>query len=290
MARNKAVWLAGLLFRRGHLSREEIFAAWADVDERGRRMAPSTFYDNRNLLLSRYGISIRSDHGLYSLDIGGSRERAFLESLLGSEEQEQSSAGIIAEQRPAGTEWVAELSRAMERSTAVEMRYAPFDKPEYSTTLSPYCLRVFRSRLYCVGYSSHHGSIRTFALDRIAALKPTSAPQHRRGDFNARRYFAHSFGIYGGDSLSVEHVVLLADERSAAFLRSLPLHSSQREQKPTATGERYTTAFSLDISVTDDFVRELLYYASGILVKSPRSLARRIEAEARAVAEAYRRP
>ena len=35
MTKNKAVWLAQLLFRRGRLSREEIFSAWADGDEKG---------------------------------------------------------------------------------------------------------------------------------------------------------------------------------------------------------------------------------------------------------------
>ena len=217
MTKNKAVWLAQLLFRRGRLSREEIFSAWADVDEKGQRMAPSTFYDNRNQLFSRYGIRLRSDHGYYSLDIGGGRERDFLETLLRSE-GEGGAPSAIGGRQPAGFDKVAPIARAIEDGMAIGMIYAPYDKPRYSTTFSPYCLRLFRSRLYSVGFSSRHDGLRTFALDRIASLRPSSAPPHRRGNFDPRRYFAHSFGIYGGMDLKSEHIVLLADARSASTM------------------------------------------------------------------------
>ena len=286
MTKNKAVWLAQLLFRRGRLSREEIFSAWADVDEKGQRTAPSTFYDNRNQLFSRYGIRLRSDHGYYSLDIGGGRERDFLETLLRSE-GEGGAPSAIGGRQPAGFDKVAPIARAIEDGMAIGMIYAPYDKPRYSTTFSPYCLRLFRSRLYSVGFSSRHDGLRTFALDRIASLRPSSAPPHRRGNFDPRRYFAHSFGIYGGMDLKSEHIVLLADARSAAFLRSLPLHPSQSETKLPAPEGRYVSTFTLDVSVTDDFVRELFYYASGIRVIAPATLARRITDEARAVLSAY---
>ena len=56
MSRNKAIWLARLLFRRGQLTKDEILDAWGRCDENARRMAPSTFYDNRHLLEERFGI------------------------------------------------------------------------------------------------------------------------------------------------------------------------------------------------------------------------------------------
>lgn len=100
MSRNKAIWIAKLLFRRGQLSREEILAAWASCDENAKPMAPSTFYDNRHLLWERYGINIRVSHGLYSLDLREGREQEFLNQLFYDDEGYDNSDTVIREPRP----------------------------------------------------------------------------------------------------------------------------------------------------------------------------------------------
>ncbi len=175
MGRNKAIWLAKLLFRRGQLSREEILAAWAACDEKAQPMASSTFYDNRHLLWERYGISIRVDRGLYSLDLREGREQEFLRQLFSGEDCND-GAPIMREPRPAGYVHIAAVSRAMDRRTCLEAVYSPFDKPQYKMLLAPYCLRTFRGRCYVVGFSSVHREVRTFALDRMSSLAPTPKP------------------------------------------------------------------------------------------------------------------
>ncbi len=287
MSRNKAIWLAKLLFKRGQLSRKEILDAWAAWDEKAQPMASSTFYDNLHLLWERYGINVRTDNGLYSLELREGREQVFLRQLFCEEEDNGVPPTVIREPRPAGYIYIAAISRAMERHTCIETVYAPFDKPQYSMLLSPYCLRVFRGRCYVVGFSSFHHEVRTFALDRIISLSPTPKPFPRAPKFDAREYFANSFGVYGGMNQKAEHIILEADALNASFLRTLPLHSSQKELPTKTDGRKYAFRFELHICVTADFLHELLYYGAGIRVVSPENLKNDLQREANAMLSAY---
>ena len=117
MSRNKAIWLARLLFRRGQLTKDEILDAWGRCDENARRMAPSTFYDNRHLLEERFGIKLKCESGYYSLDLRDGKERDFMKQLFRYDDTAHDSAPAIYidEQLPAGYRHVAAITEAMER-------------------------------------------------------------------------------------------------------------------------------------------------------------------------------
>ena len=148
MSRNKAIWLARLLFRRGQLTKDEILDAWGRCYENARRMAPSTFYDNRHLLEERFGIKLKCESGYYSLDLRDGKERDFMKQLFRYDDTAHDSAPAIYidEQLPAGYRHVAAITEAMERRLWLETEYEPFDKPGYTTALAPYCLRTYRGR------------------------------------------------------------------------------------------------------------------------------------------------
>jgi predicted DNA-binding transcriptional regulator YafY len=64
------------------------------------------------------------------------------------------------------------------------------------------------------------------------------------------------------------HVVIRAHDWTPNYLRTLPLHHSQRELSST---EHYTD-FSFDIRPTSDFLAQLLSQGSGIEVLEPQEL------------------
>ena len=64
------------------------------------------------------------------------------------------------------------------------------------------------------------------------------------------------------------HVVVRAHNFTPNYLRTLPLHHSQRE---LATTEHYTD-FSFDIRPTADFLDELLKHGDGIELLEPLDL------------------
>lgn len=321
MSRNKAIWLARLLFRRGQLTKDEILDAWGRCDKNARRMAPSTFYDNRHLLEERFGIKLKCESGYYSLDLRDGKERDFMKQLFRYDDTAHDSAPAIYidEQLPAGYRHVAAITEAMERRLWLETEYEPFDKPGYTTALAPYCLRTFRGRCYVVGLSERHNGIRTFALDRIARARITEHSFRTDSHFSAARYFANSFGAYGGMDLKAEHIVIDADTRAAAYLRTRPLHDSQREvcradstHRNKTAGEKrrqhtqetplkntyhdnntkeeeYPYRFEMDVAISADFVRELLYYGNEIRIAQPAALQEMILEAAEKTVAVYRR-
>jgi len=67
------------------------------------------------------------------------------------------------------------------------------------------------------------------------------------------------------DETPMAHIVVRAHNWTPNYLRTLPLHHSQRE---IASTEHYAD-FSFDIRPTADFLGQLLSYGDGIEVLSP---------------------
>lgn len=274
----KSIWLARLLYRHDGLTKQEILDAWRDEDDRGRPMAASTFYDNRRYLESRYGLCIECRGGRYVLSHGQAGDDAVLRHLLGGPD-----TASVQPDEPAGAHWIPLLADSIEWNGRLRMEYAPLDKPAYETYLDPYCLRRVQGCYYVVGRSSRHGEIRNFATDRIGALTALPMRFRRATDFRADEWFAHSFGAFGGTDLRAEHVVLAPlSARMAAYLRTRPLHPSQRE---TSVGE--DVRFELDVAPTRDFIGQLLAFGADLSVLAPASLRQRLRDEIRDMLSRY---
>ena len=273
---DKTIWLARLLYQRGPLTRKEIAEAWCDMDSKGHPLPKSTFYDNCNYLESRYGMRIVQANRRYSLEIPYNDQRLMRLLLEDPTETED------VETKVKGAQWFPLLEEAISEGNLLRMTYAPLDKAAYDTDFAPYCLRQFRKNGYCVGFSSRHQEVRNFALDRVEAL--TVLPQHYHipGDFCADEYFRHSFGVFGGKDAQPEHIVLETDERTAAYLRSRPLHTSQHETRLVDA-----VRIELDVAPTKDFISELLSFGPSLVVVQPEHLRKEIRQKIKKAAEAY---
>lgn len=276
---NKALFIARLLYRHPDgLAKRDILAAWADEDDAGRPMAESTFYDNRGYLATRFGLHIDCRGGRYRLVVDESMDNALLRHLVGD-----TDATDAQDAPQPGDEWLPVVADAIALSRRLLLTYAPLDKPSYSTDLCPYTLRRIHGRNYLVGLSRHHNEVRTFALDRIAALSLRTSGFRRPTDFNADAWFAAGYGAFGGATLMPEHVVLRPlTAHIAAYLRQRPLHTSQREvssshSESTISKNNLPTAdFALDVALTPDFLNTLLTLAPDVRILAPDALRRRI--------------
>ena len=125
-------------------------------------------------------------------------------------------------------------------------------------------------------FSQKHFEISTkicdFALDRITMMALTDETFEMPADFSAQAYFAEYFGVLTNDT-PLAHVVLRAHKWMPNYLRTLPLHHSQRELESTA----YYTDFCYDIRPTSDFLGELLRHSNGIEVLQPLDLRQKMK-------------
>lgn len=274
---NKSIWLA-LLLSRSHngLTLADIRSAWADEDPAGRPMARSTFYDNCRYLSDRYGLCLRREDGRYRLLLPDGEAPGLFQSLFGGEEPDRHTA------RDAAT--AAVLAEAIHECREVRMEYHSLSHPPYTTTLRPYCLREAAARGYVVGHSSHHGEVRTFAIDRILTLTTLAARFTRPPSFSAEGWFAHSVGAFGGAHLRPERVVIEPlTAHITSLLRSRPLHASQHEE--SAEG---AVRFVMEVAVTPDFFGQLLSFGAEVRIAAPATLRRRLQHEVQRMAEVYK--
>ena len=259
MAVNKKLWLIRLLHQHPQgLSRQEILNAWADEDDRGRPMPPSTFHDQCNEMMRTYGVRAVQKNGRYTLQHTDSGEADFFNYLLERNEDFQVARSLF----------LPDLHEAIERRRVVKMKYQSLNKEPYECSLSPYCLRFTQGNAYVVGFSSHHSQVRTFALDRICYVQLLPQRFTRPATFNAAIYFQHSYGAFGGNDVAPEAVELRCDEWLTSYLRQRPLHPSQRETAPGC--------FTLNVALTKDFVSALLSFGPTLEVVAPTALRERL--------------
>lgn len=267
---NKSLWLLRLLHNHPHrFTRKEILDAWSAEDERGRPMPPSTFYDQCSEIERVYGVHVVNEHHRYALRHSHREGSDLLNFLIGN-----NSSTDIKDER-----WIVPLHNAIDERRMVRLSYQSIGKQVYDTFLSPYCLRMAQGRCYVVGFSSHHSSVRIFALDRIAMLTQTPSRFLRPTGFNAARFFQHSFGAFGGEELQPQHVVMRCNDWLTHYLRQRPLHLSQHESE--------TGRFELDVALTKDFIATLQSFGSALKIEAPESLIAHICKNAREVLVQY---
>ena len=90
-------------------------------------------------------------------------------------------------------------------------------------------MKVYHQRWYVVGYIKELGCIRNIALDRTLEMNISDTPFTLPKNFNAKKYYANTVGIYVNDESKPTKVKIRAYGVQIEYLRTLPLHSSQKE-------------------------------------------------------------
>lgn len=138
--------------------------------------------------------------------------------------------------------------------------------------LKPHFLKESQQRWYLAGFDAD-GELKTFGLDRmqnVSVLKDERFVRDESIDIPA--LFSESFGIWNDPSDPVEEIVLKYDKLDGAFVKTLPLHSSQEILSDTTDG----LIVRLRLRITNDFVMALLARSRSVEVISPEHLRRRL--------------
>ena len=175
---------------------------------------------------------------------------------------------VMCEEAPSGNAFLTELLEAMKESRIVQLAYKDYyGESIRQVELQPYIVRLFRQRWYVVG-KVRGAAIQRFSLDRIVRLDITERQFQLPRDFSAKAYFEGAFGIIvEPEEYDVETIRLKAYDvnHRREYLRSLPLHHSQRE---TEQAPDYSV-FELRLAPTYDFVQAILAMGDEVEVLAP---------------------
>jgi len=200
---------------------------------------------------------------------------------------------VMFEDIPSGNDYLLTVLEAMKENRVLTMTYQDyFDEEPREIMLEPYCVRVFRQRWYVIGVMqnepegeepselTNQGRIRRYALDRVQQLEIISQIFSMSRGFSVESYFADALGIIvEPEEYDVETIRLKVYDinHRCEYLRSLPLHHSQREVEKH---EDYSI-FEVRVMPTYDFIKELLSMGGEVEVISPayvrEEMKRRIE-------------
>lgn len=181
---------------------------------------------------------------------------------------------ISLEHIPSSEPFLTDIIQAMRENKVVSFTYQSFDREAPTQhSLMPYALKLFRQRWYIVGRPPADDRILTFATDRICTLTIEEQTFKYPTSFDVNDYYHDSYGIIIEEGQPSEHIVIKVAVSQVKYVRSLPLHHSQRE---TSTTNEYSI-FEYDLKPTYDFEQEILSHREDFEVLSPDSLRNKMK-------------
>ena len=289
---NRYLWLIELLSYSKGLSKSEIDSRWANsvFNDDGKGTIPRrTFIRMKENILSLFDIQIvydRKEKKYYiENDISGCNKNtqfllsAFAVNQMVSENRDLTGR-ILLEDTPTGSNvFLPEITTAMRENRRLSITYQNYEmQTAREFEIEPYALRYFGRRWYVLAHNGFHDSLRLYALDRMKDVKISDKLFKLPEDFSADDYFSRYFGVIVTDG-KAENIQLKTSDTRAKYLRSLPLHRSQKEIA--------SNLFELHLVPTDDFINAVRAMGTEVEVVSPDWLRKRLLQDAKDLVKKY---
>ena len=239
-----------------------------------------TFQRDKKLMSEVFGkeIKYRKSQNVYYLE--DSLEEDIFDNILLVEayRETEGNANIMffEKRKSLGLHNLHDLVQAISQQKLVKFEYRKFSEDKAVVkTLEPYALKEFRNRWYLLGNEkgSKEFFMKTYGLDRIRGLEVLNT-NFEKVDFDIDAVFKNSFGIISTLDKAPEEIILSMTAEQGNFLKTLPIHHSQKIIKDTADEVR----ISLKLFPTYDFIQEMLSLAGLVKVLEPKSLRERLNA------------
>lgn len=260
------IWIINTIYRSKYITLQELNERWVQTEmSEGMPMNRITFNRHRAAIEEMFDISIecqRKGGYFYYIDNeevfkNNNLQHWLLDSLSISNMLMESSLlkeRIMLENIPAGKQYLQPIINAMKQGHKLQMTYHKFGQQEsYTITIEPYAIKVFKQRWYLLAKNPKREAPTVYALDRVKQLMETEETFQFPEDFNTEAFFRDCYGVMNTDD-KAQRIVIRANAPYMNYVRTLPLHHSQKEIKTT---DQYAD-FEFYLKPTFDFRQELL--------------------------------
>lgn len=284
------VWLVSTIKKAKRITLKDLSDKWVDEEiAEGNPLARSSFNHYRDDIYDLFGLEMECDNQyryyfrnpkvidaetLNSWLLSTMTVHAVLSEC--SSIRDQIMLGPVM----AGEQFLPTIVDALKCRRRLLLGHQKFGYEPTERVVDPYALRVWDGRWYLLVKTD--GVFKKFSLDRILSLEMTKERFVKQKGFSAEAFFKDYIGVLN-DNTPLAHVVLRATGATPDYLRTKPLHHSQRELQRTDT----YTDFSLDLRPTSDFIGELLRHKKGIQVLEPADLRQRMRDELQEMLNLY---
>ena len=275
---NRYIWLLNLLLQEKQMPFDEISQRWQESNLGDNKPLPlRTFHQHRSAVEELFGVKIKCNpsngYKYYISNPEVLRDDKTRKWLLNSFNlSNMITAGhnmkdrILFEDIPHGTEYLQTIIDAMQQSKELAIDYQQFYGHRASYTIQPYAMKTYHQRWYVLGYIKELDAIRNIALDRLLEMAITAQSFELPEKFNAEKYYENTVGIFVNDDLSPVKVKLKAYGYQIEYLRSLPLHKSQRE---TVSKYGEFCVFEYKLCLTPELSSQILAMGENVEVLEP---------------------
>ncbi len=173
---------------------------------------------------------------------------------------------LLEKKRATGSEHLHGLLHAIENKLVIRFEHQSYWKEGVTKrTVEPIAIKEAQNRWYLICFDVAKNEIRNFGLDRIFNFEITLT-KFLPKMINVNQLYENAFGIETYEP--AEKVILKFDKSQAFYLKSLPIHHSQKILEETPN------AFIIELFVhpTFDFVIEILKYGDLVEVIAPLKL------------------
>ena len=182
---------------------------------------------------------------------------------------------ILENRQPLGTENMHGLIHAIKNHFEVHFTHEKYwdeDHEKTKRTVQTLALKEARNRWYLIAKDTKDNRIKPFGLDRITAIDITRKKFVYPTGYNPEEVYRYSFGIITEDNNPPQKIILSYTYDQGKYIKSLPLHHSQRE----LVDDEKEYRIELLLHPTYDFLMELLSVGKEVKVIEPLSLQKKI--------------
>ena len=293
------IWLINTIYHSKGISLEEINERWIRNEmSDGLPLSRATFNRYKEAIEEIFDLNIdcqRKGGYLYTIEnesiLNSNKYQNWLLDTLSISnmliESDSLQNRIVLENIPAGKQYLQPIINAMKQDHKLLMTYHKFGQQEsYTITIEPYAIKVFKQRWYLVAMNPKRETPSIYALDRIEHLEETEETFQFPADFDTEAFFRDCYGVLSGTGDKAQHIVIRTFAPYMNYLRTRPLHHSQKEVQSTP---EYAD-FEFYLRPTFDFRQELLAQGHDVEVLCPAPFREEMKATLEKMLSRYQLP
>ena len=159
--------------------------------------------------------------------------------------------------------------------------YSPAAEERSERTVEPYHLFNYMGTWHLIGHCHLRKEIRDFALSRISGTRVLTKSFKTPADFDFKKYFLSTFGLYKGKS--TEEVIIKFTPEKSKWIKDQIWHKDQK----TKLLKDGSLEISFPVSDYSEIKREILKHGDAVVVIKPKALRDLIRAEAQKIVRIY---
>lgn len=186
-----------------------------------------------------------------------------------------SSFVFFETRKPTGLEHFYDLFFAIRNKRVVTFEHFSYQtRLITSRKVQPLALKESKNRWYLIAVDTKDKALKSFGLDRINYLEVSNGKYREKYNLNFKEHFQNAFGVMNLAEQKPERIVLKCSRHQGEYIRSFPLHTSQKSFRETPQH----IWFEFFLHPTYDFMQEVLSFGQEAVILEPVCLSEQITA------------